>query len=455
VDGRPGPPASAAPHPFKWALAGCLVLALLSLVTPSEPTYDPWAWIIWGREITEWDLDTMEGPSWKPLPIFFTTPFALLGDDVAPAAWLVVARAGGFFALVMAFRLAARFAGPAAGAIAAAALLVADDFIRNFWRGNSEGLLVAICLLAVERHLDGRRGQAFGLAFAAGLLRPEVWPFLGLYGLWLAWREPRTRLWVAGAFALTGLLWFVPEYFGSGNFLRAAERARDANPDAAANADRPFLEVFRRSQDILMVPVLIGAVIGTAYAIARRERALGAIAAGAAVLMVAVALMTEAGFAGNLRYVALPAALVCVLAGVGWTWLVGSVRRRAGRAAAGALVAALVAGTAAWSGDMQGDLRMSIRLIGHEARFYGEADRAIAIAGGRAAVLACGGIFTGNFSTQALAWRLHVHAEQVDISVRTAPPGTVFGPEGNPLASDERFPRVGATRKWVVRQACR
>ena len=28
--------------------------------------------------------------------------------------------------------------------------------------------------------------------------------------------------------------------------------------------------------------------------------------------------MTQAGFAGNLRYVALPAALVCVLAGAGW-----------------------------------------------------------------------------------------------------------------------------------------
>ena len=26
------------------------------------PTYDPWAWIIWGREITEWDLDTRTGP---------------------------------------------------------------------------------------------------------------------------------------------------------------------------------------------------------------------------------------------------------------------------------------------------------------------------------------------------------------------------------------------------------
>ena len=55
---------------------------------PAGPTYDPWAWIIWGREITEGDLDTRTGPSWKPLPVLFTTPFALTGDAGAPELWL-------------------------------------------------------------------------------------------------------------------------------------------------------------------------------------------------------------------------------------------------------------------------------------------------------------------------------------------------------------------------------
>ena len=47
----------------------------------------------------------------------------------------------------------------------------------------------------------------------------------------------------------------------------------------------------------------------------------------ATILMIAVAAMTEGGFAGNLRYVALPAALVCVLAGAGWVELVRGARR--------------------------------------------------------------------------------------------------------------------------------
>ena len=107
------------------------------------------------------------------------------GDDGAPLLWLLVARAGGILAFAMAFRLGTRLAGPVAGLIAAGSLILADEFIRNFSRGNSEGILVALCLWAIERHLDGRRRDAFLLGLAAALLRPEVWPFIALYGLYL------------------------------------------------------------------------------------------------------------------------------------------------------------------------------------------------------------------------------------------------------------------------------
>ena len=130
------------------------------------------------------------GPSWKPLPVLFTTPFALAGDSAAPELWLIVAQAGGLLAFAFTYRLAARLAGWPAGVIAAAGLVLADEFIRNFARGNSEGLLVGLCLWAIERHLDGHRREAFLLGVAAGLLRPELWPFLLLYGLWLMWTEP-------------------------------------------------------------------------------------------------------------------------------------------------------------------------------------------------------------------------------------------------------------------------
>ena len=38
------------------------MLGLLSLAAPTTPTYDPWAWLIWGREILHLNLDTRNGP---------------------------------------------------------------------------------------------------------------------------------------------------------------------------------------------------------------------------------------------------------------------------------------------------------------------------------------------------------------------------------------------------------
>jgi hypothetical protein len=463
VSERPRPASAPAGAPARWGLwpgpttlllLGCLAVGAASLLTVSAPTYDPWAWIIWGREILHGDLVTLEGPSWKPLPVLFTTPFALFGDDAAPALWLIVARAGGVLAFAMAYRLGARLAGQWAGAIAAVSLLLADEFIRNFARGNSEGLLVALVLWAVERHLDGRRSQAFILGFGAALLRPEVWPFWGLYGLWLVyqawhhgppWREIAL---VAGLGALCLVLWFVPEYLGSGDWLRAAERARDPNPDSAAFADSPFVEVFRRSAAVLSVPVYLGAVIAVVIALRRRDHVQLALAAMAMILMVAVAAMTEGGFAGNLRYVALPAALVCVLAGAGWVEVVRGARRW------GPLVAVVLVATAVpfVAADWQ-KLREYRALTAIESDFYGPNLKAvIAKAGGEERVKSCGGVFSGPFQVPSVAWRLHLHVNQVDIFAFG--PGTALSMGATHLSVDPRYPEITKTRHWIVGSTC-
>ncbi len=442
-------------RPWRLLLLGCLALATLSLVLPSVPTYDPWAWIIWGREILHGELVTTTGPSWKPLPVIFTTPFSLLGDDGAPLAWLVIARAGGILAFAMAYRLGARLAGPIAGVIAAASLFLADDFIFNFARGNSEGILVALCLWALERHLDGRPRDAFGLGLGAALLRPEVWPFIALYGLYLIWRE-RTRasvVLVLGSGLALALLWFVPEYLGSGDFLRAAARARQPNPDSAAFAAHPFLEVFGRSASVLTPPVYLGGVIAVLIALRTRNRLFLTMAAIGTVLMVAVAAMTQFGFAGNLRYVALPAALVCVLAGAGWVIVVKAAHARLGVLAAGALVLALAAFAYPFVREDISELDERAHTVKAEADLYGSVPDAIAAGGGRAKLKSCGTLYTGAFQTQTVAWYMHLHEMQVEIFAY--PPGTTITPWFTALSHDPRFPETARTRLWVIGSSCR
>jgi hypothetical protein len=73
-------------HPGYLLVGACLALGFLSLALPSTPTYDPWSWILWGREVLHGDLVTESGPSWKPLPVLFTVPFSLFGD-AAPYLW--------------------------------------------------------------------------------------------------------------------------------------------------------------------------------------------------------------------------------------------------------------------------------------------------------------------------------------------------------------------------------
>src|SRR5829696_1534864 len=74
-----------------WKLiAACLALGGVSLLLPSEPSYDPLAWLIWGRELAHLHLDTSGGPSWKPLPVAFTMLVAPLDEvdhGLPPALW--------------------------------------------------------------------------------------------------------------------------------------------------------------------------------------------------------------------------------------------------------------------------------------------------------------------------------------------------------------------------------
>jgi hypothetical protein len=416
---RPRVPALAVPRVAvrHWVALVVVGLTALTFLAPSAPTYDPWAWIVWGREILHLDLSTVDGPSWKPLPVLLTTPFALFGS-IAPDLWLFVARAGAIAGVVMAYRVARRLGGVPAGAAAAAAYAIAPWTLRNGAMGNSEGLLVALSLAAVDRHLAGRHRHAFLLALGAGLLRPEVWPFLGLYGLWLFWRDAGARKLVAIAFASLPALWLLPELWGSGDLLRAAHRAQNPRANSAAFADDPIGEVIRQFAAMLTPVVKVAApalVVGWLLRGApwrREQRVALALLAGGAVWVGEVALMTNDGFSGNNRYLIMPAAIACVLGGVALGWIVralpAAVTRRPFVVPLIAVIAA--AGFAAPSVHRVDNVRNSVY---YQARLKDGLSGVVERAGGRDRLLACGTPYTGAFQVPAVAWQLHVHTTVV------------------------------------------
>jgi hypothetical protein len=452
--------------PRGWVLAGgaCLAVAALSLLISREPTYDPTAWLIWGRDILHGDLSTTSGPSWKPLPIVVTLPAALLGDAAQQDVWLVVARTGLLAAVVLCYRLAWRLEGPVAGVVAAAALLVSSGYATRTFRGDSEDILVALGLGAIEAHLVGRRRLAFGLLVATALLRPEMWLFAGLYGLWLAGfgvpaaGRAATVAVAAGTGVVVVAAWLVPEKIGSGQLLRAASRALEPVAGSPATASVPFVATFTNAAPVLPWPLYAAGVVYVVAALrgggGRSERALTlALAALATAVMVIVAVMAEMGFTGNSRYLTIPIALTGVLGGAGLVQIASFARARLRSGQARVAIAAVgvvsvvffALATSRTAGQVRGGMQESGR--------YAALPAALASVGGAKAVLACRPVYTEWFDVQAVARALHVHSSTVSIHPRV--PGTVVARRGASIADPRRFPHERLTDRWVIASSCR
>lgn len=402
-------------------IPACLALAAASLLLPSEPSYDPWAWLVWGRELDLLSLNTEGGPSWKPLPVFFTALFAPLGklhDGLAPALWLVVARAGGLLALVFAFRLARRLAGPGAagvgaGAVAAAALALSPAWLRYLGHGNEAPLAVALVLWAVERHLDGARHHAFALAVVACLARPELFPFVALYALWLWRAEPRRQPLIATLLVALPLLWIVPEWAGSGDPLGAGRQARSEPSWSLSRVEQPWLAALERAHAHTGLALELAALAALAAAALRRERAV--LVAGAVTLAWAAmyAALTQAGFSGNARYFLPAVPLICILAGVGVARVVQGAAR-AGPLAAGAAATALMVAATPFALERIGGAARQARDVADLATVQADLARAVAAAGGPEAVVPAGAPTINRAFGSRLAWELRLTLRDVE-----------------------------------------
>jgi len=419
------------------------VAAALSLLIPWSLAFDPQAWVVWGRDAVRLTLDTSAGPSWKPLPVLLTTPLAPAGE-AAPALWMIVARTGGLLALAGAAALGTRLGGRPAGAGAAAVMALSPWWAYNTVLGNSEGMLAAALLWGIVAHLAGRPRAALALATAAALLRPEVWLFLLVYGAWLWRADPSARRPLAAVAVLVPVLWLGPDVAGIGGADRAPRSARgEPSPGSAGLEDVPGLAVLADAATLLSVPAALAAV---AAAVAG-PRTVRVLAAGAALWVAIVAVMAQAGYAGNPRYLVAAMAYGCVLAGAGAALLV----RRAPAAAAAALALAVGAVTL-------GDLRDQVSDVGARADRRAALPELVAAAGGRDALVACARIRTAPDVRPLVAWELDVSMLGIDrppeapaVLVRWSPHG------GGPVepALPDGFRLLGRAPFWEAWAACR
>jgi hypothetical protein len=397
-----------------------VVLAALSLIATRSPTFDVWAWLVYGREIAHLDLNTHYGPAFKPLPVAVSTVSSVFGDLAVPI-WMIIARAAGLLALAGIARVTWRAYGAVAAGIATVALVTVHLFaVYMVPYGMSEPMLAACVLWAVDRHCEGRRGQAYLLVFAAALLRIEVWPFLLLYAVFLfRRRQVQPTLLVAGLL-LVPAAWFLPEWWGSGNPLRPGNgRSVPGDPSTQAH---PGLAVITTVGEDLVAWVWGGALLGLAWAVWVRDRFLLALAALGAAWLALEAVMAESGLSSGVsRYLIVTHAVACVFAGVGWVALVRLVRQRFPASGAAQYVAVAAVALLAIPSALTYEnwLYRGAKDVRFQQRNYEAIAKAVDAAGGPDVINRCSPlVWTRDYRETQVGWLLHRHL--IDVPVASA-----------------------------------
>ena len=451
------------PRAFAVALATSLLSLLL--VSPA-PSYDPWAWLLWGREVAGGGLSTLEGPAFKPLPVAVCALLAPLGS-AAPWLWVLLVRLAAAVAAILAFDVGQRLAGGSrvAGVLAAVAVLLCGALPAYTAAGAEPALVLALALGAGVAWRDGRMRVALACVAGCALLRVEAWPFVVAAGVVLWRTRPQDRALLAALAAAIPAAWLVPELIGSGDILRSGARARVPNPGQPALADVPALASLREAVALPLWPLWLGVA---ALVLARRRAALVPAAAGAAWIAI-VALMAQAGFSGEPRYAVPGAALIALSGAVGLAGFqrtaalkgarsgrdatsVVSYSHRGAKATLVVLIVVAAMPRIAALDDVHADQA-------HQWRLAGDLADAVAAAGGARAVLACGQPYVGPLRGPLMAYRMGVAKHRVEPDEPPRPPGMVFRSAIHPSAepapdAPAQFSEVARAGTWQVLAAC-
>jgi hypothetical protein len=457
---QPGPDTQSFLRRRVWwlvAVALIVVSAVIVRLGDMRPGYDPYGWLIWGYQTLHLHLDLGGAPSWKPLPLLFTAPYALFGH-FSLWLWMVTAEAVSFGGSIFAGRIAYRVVNPANdparryryAAIAAAIFAglgmygiqdningTLDSYLHYIFSAQSDPMIVTMVLAAIDFHMNGHRRWVIVMLLLAGLGRPEVWPVLGLYGLWCWVKRPDMRIFLAVcAFALV-FLWFGVPTITNGRPFVAGDLAQGSPRQLHQNK---IIGTIDRFKTLNLWPVWVFALSAVAWAgyrlraggvrlggirlrglraalhddaiapAARTERTNDVLVLGLAGailiwLIVEVAFALH-GWAAVPRYIFPPAVVAILLGGIAFGWVLREIPARlrlprwSGVPVAALLVLALVPGGLARARNEHKDIRHErLRTVQ-----INELAGTISRLGGRDAVLRCGKPVTNVEFVSILAW---------------------------------------------------
>jgi hypothetical protein len=333
--------------------------------------------------------------------------------------------------------------------VAVVSLLAIQDWWHYMLSAQSDTMIVALCLGAVDCHLSGRPRWAFVLGALASLGRPEVWPFFAIYSVW-AWRAiPSMRWLICSAIVAIVLLWFGIPALTSRTPFQAASNAFGSGRRLRSNQ---VAGTIRRFLDLEPAPIEVAALLSVCWALLRRDRTVLMLAAAAVLWVVIEAAFSLHGWPGLGRYMFAAAGLLVVVAAVLVGRLIldlqavlgGHVRSPRlqvlmawlGLALVAALIASLIPTSISRARAAHDDLLVQ-RLRTREI------DRLSAIVsdlGGATRLRACGEPLTRLEYQTVLAWTLRVNVAAVGFKYSQAKR------RGNPIVLFTPIPTGG----WLV-----
>jgi hypothetical protein len=407
-----------------FTAAGLLVVAIaFVVVTRMKPAYDAYGWLVWGRQTLHGNLNTDGAPSWKPLTFMLTFPYAVL-KSAQPWLWSVTSVAASLSSAVFAGHIAYRLTGSSsgrryapvlAGVFAGAGVLGISGYWHEILIANSDPMVVAICLAAIDAHLSKRYRLTFALLVLASMGRPEAWVFTGVYAVWACRRVP--SMWPLAAIGIVGipLVWFGVSALTAKSWFHAGDLALSSVNAVNVIHGSKLTGVLGRVIGLYTLPMQIAAALAVVFAVEMRERVrLWLAGAGLAWIAIEIGLALH-GWSAARRYLFEPEAVFVVLAGAG----VGRALAL-GSAAPSALRWLSVTAVAVLVGALIPTVALRLRTVRYEVRLRREAatrirrlDDVIRRDGGPARIRACGQPVTDVEWQSTLAWETELNVGNV------------------------------------------